>query len=748
MLKRTVTAAIVLIYTLIATALTSAQPIPPNVRLNTDASPFLQNEEQVWINLTDSMNVIANWRDWRLGFRRVGVGVSMDGGATWFDQLVSPLIFIRQSDPVLVGDNSGRFFMNMLDYNPTLPNSSHIVVFTSTNGGLIWNGPVPIQPLGPYFEDKQFSAVDRTGGPFDGYYYCSWTRFPDGAPNTMQLVRSTDGGATFDDTIAVGPSIQTACGNYSQGQFSIPIVNSDGSVHVFWQGIDIDSSCNSITAAIRHTWSTDGGATFTPDTVAFVPNMTYWNVDGPGSGINVYGMPNGDADISGGPYDGTIYISQTQVADFITGETDVVIRKSTDNGLSWTTPSVVNDDPPGNNIDNFHPWLIVNEDGTVMMIFYDQRQDPLGHYLFDCYYAASFDGAETFTTNYRLSSESSNPNNLASVPARSLGPVVDNEFGLITDPSTSVSSQAGLIAEYIGVHAKRDYCVAVWTDTRDLTQDVYSARFENPFLKPRLYDPTDGLETAETAVSYRWATTWHEDEDSYRLEVSTDPTFSSLAGSYSDLQENDFTPGTALPTNHYYWRVKGFRTAGDSTEYSDVWEYTTACSPGGLPTLLAPPPPPDTLTGSSTEMLWTSVPGSVVYHLQLATDAGFTALIRDTLILDTSLAVTGLTTDSTTYYWRVNASNSCGTGDWSEATFTIAFCPVLVTGDVDVSSAITSSDIIWLVNYVFKSGPAPLPVSASGDVDCDSDVDSGDIIYLVNHVFKSGPEPCDVCLLL
>ena len=42
-----------------------AQTIPPNVRLNTDASPFLQNEEQVWINLTDSLNVIANWRDWR-----------------------------------------------------------------------------------------------------------------------------------------------------------------------------------------------------------------------------------------------------------------------------------------------------------------------------------------------------------------------------------------------------------------------------------------------------------------------------------------------------------------------------------------------------------------------------------------------------------------------------------------------------------------------------------------------------------
>ena len=113
-----------------------AQTIPPNVRLNTDMSPFLQNEEQVWINLTDSLNVIADWRDWRLGYRRVGVGRSTDGGATWTDQLVDPMVFDRQSDPVLVGDRGGRFFMNMLDYDNSTPiggGNSHIVVYTSTN---------------------------------------------------------------------------------------------------------------------------------------------------------------------------------------------------------------------------------------------------------------------------------------------------------------------------------------------------------------------------------------------------------------------------------------------------------------------------------------------------------------------------------------------------------------------------------------------------------------------------------------
>jgi len=76
------------------------------------------------------------------------------------------------------------------------------------------------------------------------------------------------------------------------------------------------------------------------------------------------------------------------------------------------------------------------------------------------------------------------------------------------------------------------------------------------------------------------------------------------------------------------------------------------------------------------------------------------------------------------------------------ATF---ICPVAKTGDVNIDGAYTSADIISLVNFVFKSGAAPLPCQASGDVNCSSSVTSADIIHLVNHVFKGGPAPCDVC---
>jgi len=75
-------------------------------------------------------------------------------------------------------------------------------------------------------------------------------------------------------------------------------------------------------------------------------------------------------------------------------------------------------------------------------------------------------------------------------------------------------------------------------------------------------------------------------------------------------------------------------------------------------------------------------------------------------------------------------------------------CPIVLTGDVDQSAAISSSDIINLVNYTFKGGSPPLPCEVAGDVNCSGAVTSADIIALVTYVFKSGTPPCDACVLL
>jgi len=63
------------------------------------------------------------------------------------------------------------------------------------------------------------------------------------------------------------------------------------------------------------------------------------------------------------------------------------------------------------------------------------------------------------------------------------------------------------------------------------------------------------------------------------------------------------------------------------------------------------------------------------------------------------------------------------------------------TGDVDGSPQILVSDLIFMVNYIFKGGLPPVP-EESGDVNCDSNLNVADLTFLVNYLFKGGPSPC------
>jgi len=92
-------------------------------------------------------------------------------------------------------------------------------------------------------------------------------------------------------------------------------------------------------------------------------------------------------------------------------------------------------------------------------------------------------------------------------------------------------------------------------------------------------------------------------------------------------------------------------------------------------------------------------------------------------------------------------SYNLGVGFWYGAAGS-APCPVAMTGDVNLVGNITSADIIYLVNFVFKGSASPMPCEAAGDVNCTGSVTSADIIVLVNFVFKGGTPPCDVCTLI
>jgi plastocyanin len=66
---------------------------------------------------------------------------------------------------------------------------------------------------------------------------------------------------------------------------------------------------------------------------------------------------------------------------------------------------------------------------------------------------------------------------------------------------------------------------------------------------------------------------------------------------------------------------------------------------------------------------------------------------------------------------------------------------VYVCGDANHDTKINVGDAVYIINYVFRGGPAPNPLGA-GDANCDGHINVGDAVYLITYIFRGGPAPC------
>jgi len=89
---------------------------------------------------------------------------------------------------------------------------------------------------------------------------------------------------------------------------------------------------------------------------------------------------------------------------------------------------------------------------------------------------------------------------------------------------------------------------------------------------------------------------------------------------------------------------------------------------------------------------------------------------------------------STTYkvnqgYWQNFSTTSC----------------CLKGGDANNDTKVNVGDAVYMINYVFKAGPAPV-CKDQGDANHDCKLNVGDAVYLINYVFKAGPTPQCGCV--
>jgi hypothetical protein len=90
----------------------------------------------------------------------------------------------------------------------------------------------------------------------------------------------------------------------------------------------------------------------------------------------------------------------------------------------------------------------------------------------------------------------------------------------------------------------------------------------------------------------------------------------------------------------------------------------------------------------------------------------------------------------TTVCYLVFTSNDC-----DESQVTVPVYMWAARGDVNADCNIDIVDVVFLLNYVFKGGPAPSPLCV-GDVNrSGGNPDSDDALYLISYLFLYGPPP-------
>ena len=332
------------------------------------------NEPSIAVDPTDPTKMAIGWRQFdnvSSDFRQAGWGYTTDGGDTWtFPGVIQPGVF--RSDPVLTSDADGSFFYNSLTAEGSSNFRCH--VFKSIDGGATWDGGVFA-----WGGDKQWQTIDTTDGIGRGNIYAAWNSVYSSCSGGF--TRSYNGGQSFE-------ACTTVAGDPHWGTLA---VGPDGELYVSGTGMTLSKSSTIQNAALPHAWD------FTR-TVNLDGTLSF------STGPNPAGLLGQNwiaVDRSDGPTRGYVYMLASVERSSNPDPSDVMFARSTDGGVTWSAPVRVNDDI-GTTAWQWFGTMSVAPNGRIDVVWLDTRNDALGGYLSELYYAYSEDAGVTWSPNVAL----------------------------------------------------------------------------------------------------------------------------------------------------------------------------------------------------------------------------------------------------------------------------------------------------------------------------------------------------------
>jgi hypothetical protein len=374
------------------------------------------------------------------------------------------------------------------------------------------NGGLNFQDVGLKLPSGNKGKLFAPSAAYDGkgILYVSYVTLsgPGNSPDSFWVARSGDGGLTFDEpTKVAGPHT-----------FQTSLAADPKSGHLFASWVQSNPAATMCILCFAQTGlpivvsrSEDGGRTWSPPAQVSdggrmrvgAPSLAVDNDGNPAVLYLDYGTDRVDWENTAGTYDGKftlvlarstdqglryepgrvvdadivppgrflVYLPVSPAfaiakdgdmlavwADARSGDSDILLRRSTDGGKTWSKPVRVNRGTVGDGVPQDMPAVSVAPGGRIDVVYYDRTLDRRGSTA-DVMLSSSSDSGKSFDKHFRLSTQSSN---------RKVGP-----DGSPYSPEADFGTR-------IAIASLPGGAVAAWTDTRNGTidtdkQDIYAA---------------------------------------------------------------------------------------------------------------------------------------------------------------------------------------------------------------------------------------------------------------------------------
>ena len=309
-----------------------------------------------------------------------GIYVSNDSGLTWSgnDTCTGEPISFHGGDPGIAIDKNGNFSLSRFGTSPFTGLYGHY----STDQGQSWSAQQAIST-----DDLERATLASDIFPTSSHYgrtYATWVKFA--PPYPVVFAYTDNGGQNWSEPQSINnPSSRSAGGDVAIGP--------NGEVYVCWAGVTSSSPFKE--ELVGFASSTDGGQNWNISENAF-PMNGITGILPEKANIRVNGLPALAVDISPGSRLGWIYLVTGQKNLAPAGsDPDIILYRSTDQGLSWSGGIRVNQDALNNGKIQYFPSLHVDAFGGLHLIYYDDRNttsDSTAVFL-----AYSNDGGDSWT---------------------------------------------------------------------------------------------------------------------------------------------------------------------------------------------------------------------------------------------------------------------------------------------------------------------------------------------------------------